>query len=485
MGRNLRRAALAALLAAPLPAAAQWQGPDAAPLFVNDGQPASKHNYNYAPSLIAEGDVVHIWWCGRGPEPTDTDVVFHRTQDRRTGAFGPARVVLRSTPDTWDKTYVCDPGVVKGRFTNPADGHSYTHALYYSGADNLPGHQNAVGLAFSNDGVTWVKYPEPVIRPQNTDPGKRETYGAGQPGLFNADGKAGLFVFTTDTTTPERPGFGEIFVRHTADGVHFDPPVRMPNVASDGALLFPNTDFAYDFRAGQVYTMAGLPGRGCTPPTHCKDPGKNPDRETYRMGLFAMPVGALLAGTGRWTPLGQLNTDVTGFYLNHSPGLLRDGHGNLTFDLPRVTVYFAGGDPYPGTWNIAAAVQTQASPTLPLRRALRPRDGQHWVSAGYIAPDFAPESVLGAVWRLREPGTAPLYSCQVGTGPHFLSRDPACEGQIVLGETGYVSEAPRPGTRPIYRCLAPASGSHFVSTDPACEGQRSEGPLGHVLAGAP
>ncbi|WCS22749.1 hypothetical protein LOK46_16265 [Methylobacterium sp. NMS14P] len=459
---------LVAALAAPVTGEAGWKGPEAQPLFVNEANPAG---YNYAPSVITENGTTDIWWCGQGK----TDVIFHRSYTPQTG-FSPARIVFQPTPGSWNRQYVCDPSVIRGRFINPANGQTYTYAMYYSGADNLPGNNNQTGLAFSNDKVTWVDYPEPVIKPINPVVAQGN-YGTGQPATFS-DGRSGLFVFTTDLTGPQGVrGFGDLYVRHTADGVHFGAPARVPNVTADGATINPNSDFAYDPRAGEVYVITGLPGRVCQQ-VACKDPGRNPDRETYQMGLFKMPLKAVLSGApAAWRPLGYLNSDVTGFYLNHSPGFQRDGTGYLTPFLPDVTVFFSGGDPYPGTWRIAEARRPSGADRLPLQRAFGP--GGHWVTTGYIGPGYTIERSVGTALTIPAPGTAMLMSCAAGQD-HFLSRDPRCEGQTPLGQTGYVYEARRPGSHPIYRCIA-GGRDHFVSTAPDCEGHTSEGLLGYAL----
>ncbi|MBN4096505.1 hypothetical protein JX003_20030 [Methylobacterium sp. OT2] len=459
---------LLAVLAVPVAGEAGWKGPEAQPLFVNEANPAG---YNYAPSVITENGTTDIWWCGQGK----TDVIFHRSYTPQTG-FSPARIVFQPTPNSWNRQYVCDPSVIRGRFVNPADGQTYAYAMYYSGADNLPGNNNQTGLAFSNDKVTWVDYPEPVIKPINPVIAQGN-YGTGQPATFS-DGRSGLFVFTTDLTGPQGvPGFGDLYVRHTADGVHFGAPARVPNATTDGSTINPNSDFAYDPKTGEVYVITGLPGRVCQQ-VACKDPGRNPDRETYQMGLFRMPLKAVLSGApAAWTPLGYLNSDVTGFYLNHSPGFQRDGAGFLTPFLPDITVFFSGGDPYPGTWRVAEARRPKGADRLPLRRAFGP--GGHWVTTGYIGPGYTIERSLGTVLTLPAPGTAMLMSCAAGQD-HFLSRDPRCEGQTPLGQTGYVYEAQRPGSHPIYRCIA-GGRDHFVSTVPDCEGHMSEGMLGYAL----
>ena len=93
---------LVAIAAMSLSAAqAGWQGPEAQPLFANEANPSG---YNYAPSLITEGQTTDIWWCGQGK----TDVIFHRTYSAQTG-FSPAQVGLQPTPGSWNSQYVGRP----------------------------------------------------------------------------------------------------------------------------------------------------------------------------------------------------------------------------------------------------------------------------------------------------------------------------------------------------------------------------------------
>lgn len=460
---------LVATTTSAVPARAGWTGPEARALFANEANPSG---YNYAPSIITEDGKTDIWWCGQGR----TDVIFHRSYSPETG-FSPAQVVFRPTPGAWNRQYVCDPSVIKGRFINPSDGHRYDYAMYYSGSDNLPGNNNQTGLAFSNDKINWIDYPHPVISPLNPLVAQNN-YGAGQPATFYVDGSANLYVVTTDLTGPrEVRGFGDLYVRRTSDGVTFDAPVRLPNVATDGTTINPNSDFGYDSSTGDVYVITGLPGRDCQQ-VSCKDPARNPDRETYQMGLYKMQLKSLLSGQpAKWVPCGYLNSDVTGFYLNHSPGFQRDPSGRITAFLPDVTVFFAGGDPYPGTWQITTATLKPTSDRAPLRRSSGPNG--HWVTTGHIDPSYTFERDVGSLFLLPTPGAAKLMSCTAGAD-HFLSRDANCEGQTPLGQTGYVYESPHPGSHPIFRCKA-GDHDHFVSTDAACEGHLIEGMLGHAL----
>ncbi|MBI5826571.1 MAG: hypothetical protein HZB22_02410, partial [Deltaproteobacteria bacterium] len=230
----------------------------------------------------------------------------------------------------WDSYFTCDPSVIRGEFINPENGNAYSHAMYYTATDRSDGTNNKIGLAFSNDGITWERLSRPVIAPQvNATSG----YGAGQAATYNINAKAGIYVFYTDTST----NLGSrVWVRYTSNGIAFGPPVLLSN---QGVPLSYNSDFAYDYNSGYFYAAISLLPRPV-------------DRETYRFVIARMPANDLLNGHGVWEALATVDTGVTGYYLNHSPGLLRDYYGNLTPWLPAIEVYFSEGTNDPATWDL-------------------------------------------------------------------------------------------------------------------------------------
>jgi hypothetical protein len=78
-------------------------------------------------------------------------------------------------------------------------------------------------------------------------------------------------------------------------------------------------------------------------------------------------------------------------------------------------------------------------------------------------------------------GRHPIYGCLSGSADYFLSLDPGCEGQRVLGIEGYAYDAPPTSeqTQAVYRCQRPGH-DHFASSSSDCEGQRTEANLGYV-----
>jgi len=73
-------------------------------------------------------------------------------------------------------------------------------------------------------------------------------------------------------------------------------------------------------------------------------------------------------------------------------------------------------------------------------------------------------------------GLRPIYNCRVAGADAMLSGDAACEGVAIIGLVGYVFSA-SPGIA-FYRCRT-GTGEHFVSMSPNCEGTIVEFVLGY------
>lgn len=418
-----------------------------------------RSGYDYAPSMYQEGNVQKFWWCGLGTVPGttfNTDVIYYRSYNFDTSQWSAITMVLWPSSGRWDGYYVCDPSVIRGKFYNPEDGQTYSHAMYYTATDRSDGANNKIGLALSNDGIAWIKYSLPVISPQ-TFPAS--TYGAGQAATYNTDGGSRLYVFHTDDST----SYGtRMWARFTADGLSFDPPVLLSN---EGAPLNANSDFAYDWNSQNFYAAIGLPGR-------------TGDRETLGFVLAKMPATDFLKGSGVWKKLGTVNTNLTGNYLNHSPGLLRDMYGNVTPWLPAIEAYFAKGTNDPETWELTEVIWDPDPLTLPLKSYFNPSTFYHKATTGYIDPGFNLEGTLGYLFMGPRVGAIPLYGCRSASSDFFMSPDGKCEGQFILGVNGWIFSTARPGTQALYRCFT--GFDHFVSPDLACESWTTESLLGYA-----
>lgn len=435
--------------------------------------PGWTDNYDYAASIIQEGNTRHIWWCGY--EVYLTDVIYYRTQNVTTGQYSPVQRVFAPTAGSglWDDQFVCDPSVIRGQFVNPDNQTTYSYAMYYTATEVQYANvgENRIGIAFSNDGVNWVRYSgnpiiSPAVYPSNT-------YGAGQASTYNSNGQAGIWLFYTDFT----PSGESLYMRTTTDGINFGPatPISTDGVLPGQNVRTGNPDIAYDYVGQQWYAVF----------TYAYDSG-NPrplrsggvDRERYFFGLYRMPASEFPSGT--WEHLGFVSTNSTGHVTNNNPALVRDGFGNVNATLPNIETIFAGGTSA-DTWELYSATWNDASPRVELKRYYSPFVGTHWVTSGVVTSGYGFEQSLGYLYRGRRvAGTEPLYGCRGGTTDYFLSLDAGCEGQYPLGVNGYIySSPPSQPHYALYRCYTGAG--HFVSLASNCEGQTTESLLGYSL----
>jgi hypothetical protein len=441
--------------------------------------------YDYSPSVIESGNFEQIWWCGSAYNPTDTtqfsDTIEYESIDLTTHArYGPVPV-LAETQGGWDSVYTCNPKVVGGSFANPlGDGKSFKYAMYYVATGSLIGTDNSIGVAFSNDGISWKKYPRPIISPKT----QINFFGVGQPAVFNTDQHEGIRIFYENCCT---------YVSHveaiSSDGVHF---TTLGTLTTNGLESDNLTwgDMAYDPGSGYWYAgfHAGLRDQSTT--------GGVLERGQYGIKLYRIQDSSLLTGTTPWELLTNIDTNLTGYESNFLPGFVRGMYGNLIFG-PALQMLPSISDPPPswnaspasaaisgsiGTWKISSFAWTPNPPPTPLNRYFN--QTTHEVTTGWIDPKagFSLQSTLGHLYQSPQQGAiVPFYGCKSGSTDYFVSLDSACEGARILGMNGYGYSGPVAGLNlvALYRCST--STDHFVSTDPKCEGSSNQGRLGYAL----
>ena len=449
--------------------------------------------YNYSPSVIETGDIRQFWWCSRGVNPSDhsqdTDGIYYESVNMTThDSYGPV-LVLSETPGAWDSAYTCNPKVIGGVFENPlGDGQTYTYAMYYVATTALDGVDNSIGVAFSNDGINWKKYPKPVITAFTPN-----AYGLGQPALYNADHKSTIYMFyENDVPTAQH------LAAVSTDGLHF---TVQGTLTSNG--LDPDVpqgtwgDLAYDPLAREWYAVFNRPDR---PPSTT---GGIEELGQYGVELYKIPQDSLLTGASPWQQLVNMDTNATGFESNFIAGFVRDSYGNLNVaSYPTIQMYTSVSYP-PPNWQATPAEAgisatnarwilmpmewaPNVSPMIPFNRYFN--GSVYEVTTGWIDPigGFQLQAILGHLYANPLHGaTVPFYGCKRGQKDYFVSLDLGCEGQRILGKEGYGYSQPVSGLNlvALYRC---SSGQipfqdHFVSRDPKCGGQTTDKLLGYVL----
>lgn len=451
------------------------------------------NRYDYGASIIQEDGVRKFWWCGY--EPYLTDSIFYATQNLSDGQFSAVQRVFEPTGPTsgqWDGQFTCDPSVVRGQFFNPDDAQTYTYAMYYTATDELESN-NRIGVAWSNDGINWIRYSgNPIVYPQTSPTG---FYGAGQAAVFNANGAAGLFMVYTDFTPhPDgaipNDGFkGErgLFMRTTQDGIHFSPPTQVSTagVLPGQPVRIGNADIAYNAAEGNWYAVfaPGIYDDDYLPITPMGT-RLGLDRERYTFGLYRMAGSQFPSGT--WEHLGYVDTNSTLFEINHNPAIVRGPFGGLDVTAPNVDIVFSGGlGNEPHSWELYSARWSDLNPRAMLKRYHSPYAGAHRVTTGPVPSHYGFEQDLGYLLRgRRAAGVVPLYGCRRTSTDYFVSLDGGCEGTYPLGVNGFIyASPPSEPHQAIYRCWTGTS--HFVSLAYNCEGamrsQNNEMLLGYTL----
>jgi hypothetical protein len=444
--------------------------------------------YDYSPSVIQTGNVVQIWWCGSDDNASDRTQISDSIQYESINLadhshYGPVPV-LGEGQYKWDSVYTCNPKVIGGSFANPlGNGKTYSYAMYYVATDSPQGENNSIGVAFSNDGINWKKYPQPVITPET-----QGNYGVGQPALYNTDHKAGIQMFYEDYSSS---------VHHveaiSSDGLHFTTVGTLTTKGFDPNNAQPSWgDMAFDPQTGYWYGAFNLGDRDPSTTGGVSEIGQ------YGIELYRIPDGSVLSGATPWQLLTIIDTSLTGYESNFIAGFARDSFGSLNVGTyPTLTLYTSASNPQP-PWN---ATPTQAGvsgsiakwdistaawvPGQPLR-ALNQYYNQtaHEVTTGWIDPNggFSLQSTLGHLYESPQQGaTVPFFGCKNGSTDYFVSLDVKCGGSRILGTNGYGYAKPVAGVNlvALYRCST--GGDDFVSQDSGCEGKASGQLLGYAL----
>lgn len=441
--------------------------------------------YDYSPSVIQSADLEQIWWCGSTYNPTDptqfSDTIEYESINLSTHArYGPVPV-LAETQGAWDSAYTCNPKVVRGSFVNPlGDGESFTYAMYYVATSSTAGINGSIGVAFSNDGISWRKYPHPIISPET----HINAYGVGQPAVFNTDQHQAIRMFYENCCE-----YNNHVETISNDGVHF---TTLGTLTTNGLVSDNLTwgDMAYD--PGSGYWYAGF-NAGLRDPSTT---GGVVERGQYGILLYRILDASLLTGATPWELLTNADTNLTGYESNFLPGFVRDMYGALV-PSPAIQMLSSISNPAPpwnaspasagnsgsiADWKISTFAWTPNPPPAKFNRYFN--QTTHEVTTGWLDPNggFSLQSTLGRLYQSPQQGaTVPFYGCKSGSTDYFVSLDSACEGARLLGVNGYGYSGPMAGLDlvALYRCKT--STDHFVSTDPKCEGSATQELLGYVL----
>jgi hypothetical protein len=444
--------------------------------------------YDYSPSVIQTGDVQQFWWCGGGNNPNKpsqvSDTILYATVNTRTKETSIPFSVLGETPGSWDSVYACNPKVVEGVFDNPlGDGQTYTYAMYYVGTA-AAGIINNIGVAFSNDGVRWKKYPKPVILADT-----QTNYGVAQPVPYNSDHKSAIWLFYEDANGQQPNPHIETT---STDGIHFTVVGKLTTKGM--ALQYGWGDMAYDSVEGYWYAVFNnVPYRSTS------STGGVPEYGGEGVTLYRIQSSSLLTGATPWQQLKTFDTISLGKEDAFIAGLLRDSYGNVNVGAyPAIQVFPSISNPAPAwnaspteaaqsaaifEWDIGEAEWNPGSPLLALN--LYANSSTEELTTGWIDPEggFVLKSTIGHLYESPQQGASlAFYGCKDGSSDYFISTDNTCGGKFLIGLEGYgyFQAQASPSMKPLYSCYSDRE-HYFASQEVECNNQGRGTLLGFIL----
>ena len=304
------------------------------------GESLDENYYNYAPSVIMEGnDTMHVWFCGNGETGNVTDYIVYRKGTLQADGrweFTERELVLSSTEGTWDQRHVCDPTVIQGEFKY--EGTDYNYLMSYLGCVTNDSSRNEVGIAVATSiEGPWLKVDSlnPIANYYEADEyvDDQWTWGYGQPSLMSVDKKGKILLFYTKGVVSGTFQYVEYW-----DLSDLNNPLKLNEASitnagvtnqSGGIDVINNADFAYDSHLNRLYVIKeDFPykeGGGTNWLTGANTVMYiNLNENESHIGETLFMNEAL-----RWQVVGSVGTNETGFARVHNGGLVRDPYGHL------------------------------------------------------------------------------------------------------------------------------------------------------------
>lgn len=227
--------------------------------------------YNYAPTVLRNGDIAHIFYCSNLVDGVVRDAIVHREGRRKDGVWywSPYDVALQNgASGDWDSAHACDPDVIKGEFGYK--GRTYSYLMTYLGCKTWDNSSNMFGFAVADSlSGPWTKTTEcnPIYDFYEENPGyvyhegeNEFLWGWGQSSMISIDKKGKVLLnFTGRSSTGQRV---EIF-----DFSDMEHPQRLSTKVVSNRNIFDlnggkdvicNSQMVYDPRLQAFYMMSDV-----------------------------------------------------------------------------------------------------------------------------------------------------------------------------------------------------------------------------------
>lgn len=302
----------------------------------------------YSPSVMhdaLDNNKIKIWWCAENQ--SNLYEVISYQEIRADGSRTAPQIVLKANSTipgapaiAWEGHRACDPTVIRGSWTY--HGVNYTYAMYYTTEQPSPPtavDSARIGMAYSNDGINWVKRVEAaVINGGNVSP----YYGTGASVAWSVSGGSAVRMLYLDVTNT---GLTRHFYVEAPNGYDFGMPTQMSynGLSFDGIAginyYHPAVAIAPAvYQNGYYFYLAMV----------CETAG--PANGHYGTGVCVYRTAGLTGLTsGTWQ---KVLDPAHVRKVENQPGFATDQWGGLV-SLPKIGVYLAcGDDAWPGTWGM-------------------------------------------------------------------------------------------------------------------------------------
>ena len=292
--------------------------------------------YNYAPTLIIEGDRGYVWYCSNPASGMPGDHIAYREgiNVKGTWYWGEKKLVLApGERGEWDQMHVCDPSVVAGLFDYQNE--TYNYLMAYLGCMTDGNYENTLGFAVSKtiEGP-WIRvksvsplYDFYTLYPDAAD-GKNQ-WGIGQPSIINIDKEGKILLFYTKHY---RPSWGSVVERWNFRDL--DNPVKEMSVDLTGHGLkqttgltdyVTNSDFAYDEQMKKIYVVGDVHPFNAFFPNNVPDLSRVASRS---LSFMETDVGDSI-NNFEWEELFFIDKAKTQFDRNSNCAFYRDKYGHI------------------------------------------------------------------------------------------------------------------------------------------------------------
>lgn len=303
---------------------------------------APQNRYAYCPSIIEEGNVQHVYFCGTPTENVFIDHVYYMTIDREGNTSTPKSVLQPTNINGhWDDQHTCDPSVVAGNFGYK--GTNYKYAMFYLGCTK-EFYYNEIGVAFANalDADSWVKYDTVLISKPWDGVGDQpigdfKAWGIGQPDAITLDPENGdvLLSYTRGDNTGTGAKYRLISNMKDIDNMDIGPERSFPlngiqKYKMNSQDYLSNVAIAMDQSNDQIVMFRSPSPMSALYPAFL---------HSY-LEVTRIDAADFYNRTGSWEPIVQISASDTKYPRNHNQGLVRDQYGNTVCSPDTMEIYY-------------------------------------------------------------------------------------------------------------------------------------------------